>query len=256
MAARIGDVGGNAVVQRNLQQITWKPYLTSSPSRTPTVVTKELAVWNPLEYPYGKYLWLFLTQKMAIYHFWVEDVRLFFHSFAWLLAPLFQLIQVLSYILRICCQERTLGIKKMLQLYNHGYVASWRANCTVKIMIMKTVKWTKQNNSEEQKLALNNFLGDKWNINLLSEKDCYTLIWYYEDLWLIMSKLKCHVPLLELLVTKESKPLTCQWFTIFISKFSGSLFVLIFQTMDITSMERWCLWYHHTLVGKRNHIFL
>lgn len=69
MAARIGDVGGNAVVQRNLQQITWKPYLTSSPSRTPTVVTKELAVWNPLEYPYGKYFWLFLTQKMAIYHF-------------------------------------------------------------------------------------------------------------------------------------------------------------------------------------------
>lgn len=59
MAARIGDVGGNAVVQRNLQQITWKPYLTSSPSRTPTVVTKELAVWNPLEYPYdnGYYLY-------------------------------------------------------------------------------------------------------------------------------------------------------------------------------------------------------
>lgn len=53
LAARIGDVDGNAVAQRP-KQVTWRPYLTSSPSRTPTVVTKDLAVWNPLEYPFGK----------------------------------------------------------------------------------------------------------------------------------------------------------------------------------------------------------
>ena len=56
MAARIGDVSGNAVVPKKPQQMTWKPYLTSSPSRTPTVVTKDLAVWNPLEYPFGRCL--------------------------------------------------------------------------------------------------------------------------------------------------------------------------------------------------------
>ena len=56
MAAKIGDVRGNAVVPKRPQQITWKPYLTSSPSRTPTVVTKDLAVWNPLEYPFGRHL--------------------------------------------------------------------------------------------------------------------------------------------------------------------------------------------------------
>ena len=53
MADRIGDVSGNAVAQRS-GQVTWRPYLTSSPSRTPTVVTKDLAVWNPMEYPFGK----------------------------------------------------------------------------------------------------------------------------------------------------------------------------------------------------------
>lgn len=58
VAARIGDVSGNSVAQKP-RQITWKPYLTSSPSRTPTVVTKDLAVWNPMEYPFdnGYYLY-------------------------------------------------------------------------------------------------------------------------------------------------------------------------------------------------------
>ena len=51
MAARIDDFSNNAVAKR---QITWRPYLTSSASRTPTVVTKDLAVWNPLEYPFGE----------------------------------------------------------------------------------------------------------------------------------------------------------------------------------------------------------
>ncbi|KAJ7375195.1 Eukaryotic translation initiation factor 2-alpha kinase 3 [Desmophyllum pertusum] len=56
MAARIDDFSNNAVAKR---QITWRPYLTSSASRTPTVVTKDLAVWNPLEYPFdnGYYLY-------------------------------------------------------------------------------------------------------------------------------------------------------------------------------------------------------
>lgn len=53
VVARIDDVSGKAVAQR-FRKITWRPYLTSSPSRTPIVVTKELAVWNPLEYPFGK----------------------------------------------------------------------------------------------------------------------------------------------------------------------------------------------------------
>ena len=53
VAARIGDLSGNAVARRS-EQVTWRPYLTSSPSRTPTVVTKDLAVWNPMEYPFGK----------------------------------------------------------------------------------------------------------------------------------------------------------------------------------------------------------
>lgn len=53
VVARIDDVSGKAVAQR-FRKVTWRPYLTSSPSRTPTVVTKELAVWNPLEYPFGK----------------------------------------------------------------------------------------------------------------------------------------------------------------------------------------------------------
>ncbi|RMX44076.1 hypothetical protein pdam_00015021 [Pocillopora damicornis] len=57
VVARIDDVSGKAVAQR-FRKVTWRPYLTSSPSRTPTVVTKELAVWNPLEYPFdnGYYL--------------------------------------------------------------------------------------------------------------------------------------------------------------------------------------------------------
>ena len=53
VVARIDDVSGKAVAQR-FRKVTWRPYLTSSPSRTPIVVTKELAVWNPLEYPFGK----------------------------------------------------------------------------------------------------------------------------------------------------------------------------------------------------------
>ena len=53
LAARIDDMSSNAVAQRP-RQLTWRPYLTSSPSRTPTVVTKDLAVWNPMEYPFGK----------------------------------------------------------------------------------------------------------------------------------------------------------------------------------------------------------
>ena len=53
LAARIDDVSSNAMAQRP-SQVTWRPYLTSSPSRTPTVVTKDLAVWNPMEYPFGK----------------------------------------------------------------------------------------------------------------------------------------------------------------------------------------------------------
>lgn len=54
LAARIDDVGSNAVAKKP-RQVTWRPYLTSSPSRTPTVVTKDLAVWNPMEYPFGKF---------------------------------------------------------------------------------------------------------------------------------------------------------------------------------------------------------
>ncbi|XP_068708899.1 eukaryotic translation initiation factor 2-alpha kinase 3-like [Montipora foliosa] len=50
--ARIGDVKGNTALQKKRQQVAWRPYLTSSPSRTPTVVTKDLAVWSPLEYPF------------------------------------------------------------------------------------------------------------------------------------------------------------------------------------------------------------
>ena len=54
IASRLdADVSGKTVAQRH-RQVTWRPYLTSSPSRTPTVVSKELAVWNPLEYPFGK----------------------------------------------------------------------------------------------------------------------------------------------------------------------------------------------------------
>ncbi|KAL9983076.1 hypothetical protein ACROYT_G005205 [Oculina patagonica] len=58
VAARISDISGNAVAQRP-RQVTWRPYLTSSPSRTPTVVTKDLAVWNPMDYPFdnGYYLY-------------------------------------------------------------------------------------------------------------------------------------------------------------------------------------------------------
>ena len=54
LAARIDDVSSNAVAKKP-RQVTWRPYLTSSPSRTPTVVTKDLAVWNPMEYPFGKF---------------------------------------------------------------------------------------------------------------------------------------------------------------------------------------------------------
>ena len=53
VVARIGDISVKVVAQR-FKMVTWRPYLTSSPSRTPTVVTKELAVWNSLEYPFGK----------------------------------------------------------------------------------------------------------------------------------------------------------------------------------------------------------
>ena len=64
MTARIGDISGNAVVQKKPRQITWRPYLTSSPSRTPTVVTKDLAVWNPMEYPFGKHCVALFTQNI------------------------------------------------------------------------------------------------------------------------------------------------------------------------------------------------
>lgn len=62
LAARTDDVSGNAVAQRP-RQVTWRPYLTSSPSRTPTVVTKDLAVWNPMEYPFGKLYEMLVTTK-------------------------------------------------------------------------------------------------------------------------------------------------------------------------------------------------
>lgn len=52
--AQCGGIKEETAVQSKPQQITWRPYLTSSPSRTPTVVTKDLAVWNPLDYPFGK----------------------------------------------------------------------------------------------------------------------------------------------------------------------------------------------------------
>ncbi|KAK2572279.1 Eukaryotic translation initiation factor 2-alpha kinase [Acropora cervicornis] len=53
--AQFGVIGEKTTVQSTKsRQITWRPYLTSSPSRTPTVVTKDLAVWNPLDYPFGK----------------------------------------------------------------------------------------------------------------------------------------------------------------------------------------------------------
>ena len=69
MAAKIGDINGNAVAPKRPQQMTWKPYLTSSPSRTPTVITKDLAVWNPLEYPFGRHL---VTQYTCIYFLWMS----------------------------------------------------------------------------------------------------------------------------------------------------------------------------------------
>ena len=53
--AQFGVIGEKTTAQSTKsRQITWRPYLTSSPSRTPTVVTKDLAVWNPLDYPFGK----------------------------------------------------------------------------------------------------------------------------------------------------------------------------------------------------------
>ena len=33
---------------------TWRPYVGTSPSRTPSLMTKNgLTVWNQLDYPYG-----------------------------------------------------------------------------------------------------------------------------------------------------------------------------------------------------------
>lgn len=58
--AQFGVIGEKTTVQSTKsRQVTWRPYLTSSPSRTPTVVTKDLAVWNPLDYPFdnGYYLY-------------------------------------------------------------------------------------------------------------------------------------------------------------------------------------------------------
>ena len=54
MAQRVGTgLSDNAVAQQS-RQVIWKPYLTRSSSRTPTVVTKDLAVWNPMDYPFGE----------------------------------------------------------------------------------------------------------------------------------------------------------------------------------------------------------
>ncbi|EDO48785.1 predicted protein [Nematostella vectensis] len=38
--------------QRKPRTISWQPKLATSASRTPTVVSKEVAVWNPVEYPF------------------------------------------------------------------------------------------------------------------------------------------------------------------------------------------------------------
>ena len=45
-----------------LPKIVWRPYLASSPSRTPTIVSQEIAVWNPVEYPFGEELFFFLLE--------------------------------------------------------------------------------------------------------------------------------------------------------------------------------------------------
>ena len=80
-AAKIGAVSGNEVAQRP-QQITWKPYLTSSPSRTPTVVTKDLAVWNPMEYPFDRYHGL--NSYLLLQYFVLKFVDVVFHSLLFL----------------------------------------------------------------------------------------------------------------------------------------------------------------------------
>lgn len=46
----------HALVEQPRGRIIWKPYLVSSPSRTPAIVGKtELAVRKPLDYPFGKH---------------------------------------------------------------------------------------------------------------------------------------------------------------------------------------------------------
>ena len=40
---------------------TWRPYIGTSPSRTPSLMTRNgLTVWNQLDYPYGMKFSLFL----------------------------------------------------------------------------------------------------------------------------------------------------------------------------------------------------
>jgi hypothetical protein len=43
-----------AVAEHPMMRIVWKPYLATSASRTPAIVGKtELAVRQPLDYPFG-----------------------------------------------------------------------------------------------------------------------------------------------------------------------------------------------------------
>ena len=77
--AQFGIIGEKTTVQSTKsRQITWRPYLTSSPSRTPTVVTKDLAVWNPLDYPFGKGLFKrkFFVGLLSIARFCHSEIKI------------------------------------------------------------------------------------------------------------------------------------------------------------------------------------